>query len=316
MHHACEEGHVEVAKWLNEQGARVDVTDNDGKQPMHHACEEGHVEVAKWLKEQGARVDVTDRTASSRYMAPARMATLIRQDFCLRGALLVTNSKVGNHQSVLAWLSDPLGMPISSEAAPSRRRRYLCRRAASRQGQLLLAGPPGTGKTELATRIAASLCYGEPSRWEIVQFHPSYSHTRTLSAGRAKPEGGFCIQPGHLLEIMQRAESNRPWTHVLIIDELNRANMCARTAHCLQPHSPHYALGVLSLLPYPTPTTPMHPPPFPPWCAAPPSSVSFTHCSAAQVARFQAALSGRRRSECRGQASTPVFPTKSASFPR
>ena len=44
------------------------------------------------------------------------------------------------------------------------------------RGQVILAGPPGTGKTWVAKRLASYLTAGEPERQHLVQFHPSYGY--------------------------------------------------------------------------------------------------------------------------------------------
>jgi hypothetical protein len=57
---ACEQGHLDVAKWLFEVGAAEDIRtkDNVGNTPMLIACREGHHDVATWLFEVGAAEDV------------------------------------------------------------------------------------------------------------------------------------------------------------------------------------------------------------------------------------------------------------------
>jgi 5-methylcytosine-specific restriction protein B len=98
--------------------------------------------------------------------------------------------------------------------------------------QIILEGPPGTGKTHVAKRIAHHLVgatYGEDSPdVTIVQFHPSYGYEEFVEGLRPDvSEGGmitFANQPGPILKIADKiAAEGRP--HVLIIDELNRANI-------------------------------------------------------------------------------------------
>ena len=98
--------------------------------------------------------------------------------------------------------------------------------------QIILEGPPGTGKTHIVKRIAHYLVgstFGENSPdVTIVQFHPSYGYEEFVEGLRPDVSDGgmitFANQPGPILKIADKiASEGRP--HVLIIDELNRANI-------------------------------------------------------------------------------------------
>ena len=94
--------------------------------------------------------------------------------------------------------------------------------------QIVLYGPPGTGKTYLARRLAAALA-PDPTRRMIVQFHPSTSYEDFFEGYRPvpSPDGRmtYALTQGPLALLAERAESAPGIDHVLVIDELNRANV-------------------------------------------------------------------------------------------
>lgn len=90
--------------------------------------------------------------------------------------------------------------------------------------QLIFYGPPGTGKTHVARALAKLLADGrEPT---FVQFHASYAYEDFIE--RYRPVGpkdggpGFECLPGPLQQAVAKAQNE---IHVLIIDEINRANL-------------------------------------------------------------------------------------------
>ncbi|KAK4245722.1 hypothetical protein C7999DRAFT_42801 [Corynascus novoguineensis] len=54
VHSAIRQGHLEVVKFLIEQGADIKAVTKDGRTPVHYATANGHLEVVKSLAEQGA----------------------------------------------------------------------------------------------------------------------------------------------------------------------------------------------------------------------------------------------------------------------
>ncbi len=97
------------------------------------------------------------------------------------------------------------------------------------KGQLVLYGPPGTGKTFVALELAAALCEGDQRRFDLVQFHPSTTYEDFFEGIRpttdAKGRMHYDVRPGPLARFAEMAESNPEQTYVLVIDELNRANL-------------------------------------------------------------------------------------------
>jgi MoxR-like ATPase len=92
--------------------------------------------------------------------------------------------------------------------------------------QLVFYGPPGTGKTFVAEAFAEWFA-GSRDRVETIQFHPSYAYEDFVEGIRPRldaTELRYALVPGVLRRFAARAEQDsRP--HVLIIDEINRANL-------------------------------------------------------------------------------------------
>src|SRR5258708_1473863 len=75
--------------------------------------------------------------------------------------------------------------------------------AIQAKGQVVLAGPPGTGKTWVAKHVARFLTQAE-KRVEIVQFHPSYGYEEFIEGLRPVVEEGgidFQVAPGRIRKL-------------------------------------------------------------------------------------------------------------------
>lgn len=101
-------------------------------------------------------------------------------------------------------------------------------RAINRKGQAIIYGPPGTGKTYVAERLAKHLIAGGRGIKELVQFHPAYAYEDFIQGIRPETRAdgslNYTMVPGRFLEFCRKAETNTD-AHVLIIDEINRANL-------------------------------------------------------------------------------------------
>jgi len=113
---------------------------------------------------------------------------------------------------------------------------------------IILYGPPGTGKTYATFRRCVEICdgkentgdmsevrrrYGElvaEKRVEFVTFHQSYGYeefVEGLRPGKDSAGVGFRLvaTDGVLKRIAEHAKRERDLPHVLVIDEINRANI-------------------------------------------------------------------------------------------
>jgi 5-methylcytosine-specific restriction protein B len=93
--------------------------------------------------------------------------------------------------------------------------------------QAIFYGPPGTGKTYLATRLARALT--EDGAVRLVQFHPSYTYEDFFEGFRPQRAEGsqltFELTPGPFRAFAEVAKDNPTTPYILIIDEINRANL-------------------------------------------------------------------------------------------
>ena len=58
---ACQNGHIEIVKYLVEHGADINKRNNDGWSPLLIVCFNGHIEIVKYLMEHGADIKDKDR---------------------------------------------------------------------------------------------------------------------------------------------------------------------------------------------------------------------------------------------------------------
>lgn len=92
--------------------------------------------------------------------------------------------------------------------------------------QIIFHGSPGTGKTLIAQRVAD--CVASPGCTHFVQFHPAYSYEDFIEGLRpsiGSRAGEFEVRHGPLRQIAKQAAADDTRTHVLVIDEINRANL-------------------------------------------------------------------------------------------
>ncbi len=96
-----------------------------------------------------------------------------------------------------------------------------------RKKQLIIYGPPGSGKTYLAERLARYIA-GKRGCSELVQFHPSYAYEDFVQGIRPRVVEGalsYELAEGRFMRFCREARERRDQPCVLVIDEINRANL-------------------------------------------------------------------------------------------
>jgi hypothetical protein len=172
-------------------------------------------EVASVLDRQGVVVDITDALPQLQQLLELGPMPRLTDGVCSEdaGTMLVPADR---------QLAEALHMPVEGlqevvQLLETRR-------------QIVFYGPPGTGKTFIAKTLARHVVGGDDrSRVQLVQFHPSYAYEDFFEGYRPDVteagEATFTLQAGPLARIAADARENSEVPYVLVIDELNRANV-------------------------------------------------------------------------------------------
>jgi len=94
--------------------------------------------------------------------------------------------------------------------------------------QIILQGAPGTGKTYTAEKIAEEMT-STNENYKLIQFHPAYSYEDfvrgIVAESDEKGQIKYTTKNKVLVEFALKASENPTADYVLIIDEINRANL-------------------------------------------------------------------------------------------
>jgi 5-methylcytosine-specific restriction protein B len=95
---------------------------------------------------------------------------------------------------------------------------------------VILYGPPGTGKTYAVQQTLDFLCQGDRSRYEVIQFHPSFTYEDFIEG--VKPKGitkdgniKFELVNGLFKRFCIKGKNNPSKKYYFVVDEINRANL-------------------------------------------------------------------------------------------
>ncbi|MDV7101998.1 AAA family ATPase [Gordonia amicalis] len=98
--------------------------------------------------------------------------------------------------------------------------------ALKRKKNLILQGPPGTGKTWLAKRLAYAIIERKDRQLiHALQFHPTVSYEDFVRGWRPSGDGKLTLTDGVFLDVIDAAVNEPDNNHVLVIEEINRANL-------------------------------------------------------------------------------------------
>lgn len=137
---------------------------------------------------------------------------------------------------------DQIAEPLTETRSIAPETYEVIARQVSEMKQVVLFGPPGTGKTHQALAFTESWLIAEndepnTAQYEIVTFHPSFSYEDFVEGLSVTTSGGsvtYTIEPGVFKRFAEKAtaEAERatdagetPEKFVFIIDEMNRANL-------------------------------------------------------------------------------------------
>lgn len=95
-----------------------------------------------------------------------------------------------------------------------------------RKHNIIIQGPPGVGKTYTIKKLVENnLGITNSKRFQMIQFHQSYSYEDFIQGFKPNGEGGFELRNGVFYEFCQNAKKRPSHSYYFVIDEINRGNL-------------------------------------------------------------------------------------------
>lgn len=121
---------------------------------------------------------------------------------------------------------------------------------------VIMYGPPGTGKTYSVVNSLDFVCQGDSSRYELLQFHPSFTYEDFIEG--IKPKGvsndgniRFELVNGVFKNFCIKAKNTPDKSFYFVVDEINRANLSSvfgETLSLLEKDYRHNGIGNKNLI--------------------------------------------------------------------
>ena len=99
---------------------------------------------------------------------------------------------------------------------------------------VIMYGPPGTGKTYSVVNSLDFVTQGDSSRYELLQFHPSFTYEDfiegikpVMSEDDITQELTYKIEDGVFKALCEEAKNDPGNRYAIFIDEINRGNVSA-----------------------------------------------------------------------------------------
>ena len=100
----------------------------------------------------------------------------------------------------------------------------------NKKRNMIYFGAPGTGKSYNLNQDKDNLLKNYPENYERVTFHPDYSYANFVGTYKPVPDGKditYRYVPGPFMRILKKAIENPSEPFLLVIEEINRANVAA-----------------------------------------------------------------------------------------